>query len=221
MTLMENKIKNLEYFYQENFFNRQELKTIFSWDELEYILNLRPFVNDKRFFILSEESYKWDASPWLTDPNTYPPSLINDQIKKSLCLIIDCSRVSKGVNKIANYLENITNSSVDAHIFFSLTNDKQGFGIHSDKSHNFILQIEGETNFKVWGIKNEEKKRHNDKIDQKPVIDVVMRPGDCIFIPAYYWHIAESNTNRLSISFPMSVEHDSVKEDREWIKLNP
>ena len=214
-----NKIINLELFYQENFLSQKELKDVFSWKELERLLNLRPFINDKRFKIINNKSYTWDTSSWLSDKNTYPSSLIEKEIKSSLCFITDCSRVSKGVNEIAKYLEDLTNSAADAHIFFSLTNDKQGFGIHSDTSHNFILQIEGETNFKVWNILDTEKIHNIDKIDEQPFIDVIMKPGDCIFIPAYYWHVAESCTKRLSISFPMTIYQDAVKEDRNWINL--
>lgn len=215
----DDKIRNLEPFYQENAFNVRELNQIFSWNELERLLNLRPFVNNKRFNIMSNKSYKWDTNPWLSDSNTYPSSLIEEEIKNSLCFITDCSRVTKGVNNIAKHLEDLTNSSVDAHIFFSLTNDKQGFGIHSDNSHNFILQIEGETNFKVWNIEDTDRLHSIDKLDYEPYIDVIMKPGDCIFIPAYLWHIAESCTKRLSVSFPMTIYNNEIKEDRNWIEL--
>lgn len=214
------KIKNLEIFYQKLFLNKIDLKQIFSWNELEYLLNLRPFLNHKRFRIISNKNYKWDACGWLTDENTYPSSLIQEEMKSYLCYITDCSRASKGINSIAKSIEDFTNASVDAHLFFSLTSNKHGFGIHSDLSHNFIVQIEGETNFKVWNIKDIDNKRHIDNLEQTPYLDVIMKPGDCIFIPAYYWHVAESYTKRLSVSFPITTQQETIKEDRHWIKLN-
>ena len=45
-----------------------------------------------------------------------------------------------------------------------------------------------------------------------------MNPGDVIFVPAYHWHYAQSETKRLSISFPFSTKYED-KEDRHWIKL--
>ena len=59
------------------------------------------------------------------------------------------------------------------------------------------------------------------KIDDAPILDVIMKPGDAIWIPLHYPHLATSLTPRMSVSFPftprglMSIAH----EDRNWISL--
>ena len=48
-----------------------------------------------------------------------------------------------------------------------------------------------------------------------------MKPGDAIWIPRYYPHLATSHTKRLSVSFPFNREIDSTRrEDRHWIKYD-
>ena len=51
-----------------------------------------------------------------------------------------------------------------------------------------------------------------------PILDVDMKPGDAIWIPEYYPHLATSKTRRLSVSFPLSMNSMQF-EDRDWVKL--
>ena len=59
------------------------------------------------------------------------------------------------------------------------------------------------------------------KVDDDPLLDVIMKPGDTIWIPKHYPHLATSLSPRLSVSFPLSSTMDTsqVREDRNWITL--
>ncbi len=196
---------------EEPFFTKSIIDPkIFSWDELERLLNLRPFVNYKRFHILNDKNYTWHNPGWSSD-NSYPPSLIDQEIKKHVCYISDCSKVNYQINQLCKSIEQATGSEVDTHIYFSFFyNDIEiEKYIHRDKSNNLIIQIDGETNFKVWG-----KDRNSSKI-----LDVIMQPGDVLYIPQGYWHGALSLSRRLSLSIPISPHQVELQEDRHWIKL--
>lgn len=184
--------------------------SIFSWTELERLLNLRPFVNHKRFHILNDKDYTWHNPGWSSD-NGYPPSLIQQEIKQYVCYLSDCSKVNQQINDLCASIENKTGSEVDAHIYFSFYyNDKNiEKYIHRDKSNNLIIQIDGETNFKVW----------NKDRDSDIILDVIMQPGDVLYIPAGYWHGALSLSRRLSLSVPISPHQVELREDRHWIRL--
>lgn len=205
---------------QRPFVKEDYLKNIFSWQELENLLNLRPFISVKRFFILNDKEYNWPIHGWLSDINTFPSSLIDEEIQNNLCYLADCSRVNSKVNAICGDLEKVTNGAADAHIYFDLS--VSGFiplQVHWDKSHNFIVQIEGQTKWKVWDIKvDKDGPSRTSRLTEISCLDVMMNPGDVIFIPAYHWHYAQSETKRLSISFPFSTKYED-KEDRHWIKL--
>lgn len=201
------------------FHNKDSFEKIFSWGELEALLNLRPFINTGRFHILNKVQYTWEKASWLTDVNTYPPGLILNEIKKYHCLIQDCSRVNKKINEVCKHLDEMSGSASDAHIFFNLSDmPDSGLGIHWDTSHNFIVQVEGTTRFKVWNLCDyDERWRNTQSIPANPVIDVVMQPGDLIFIPANMWHQAISLSKRLSVSFPISKQ--GTPQDRTWVNL--
>tara|TARA_Y100000361_G_C11071500_1_gene295956 strand:- start:175 stop:759 length:585 start_codon:yes stop_codon:yes gene_type:complete len=189
------------------FILRNFYHNILTWDELNTLLNLRPFLSSSRFQIIHapKKGYRWDNQCWLTDISTFPPSLVKNIIKQHTCFIIDCSRVNKKINDMCKGIENITNMPTDAHIYFSLNKSNKSFDKHNDSSHNFILQVEGKTNFKVWDNDIE-------------VIDDILNKGDLIFIPKYMYHQANSKTKRMSISFAFA-ENDLDKQDRNWLNI--
>ena len=200
------RIKLMKPFYMKN-----QLKSIYSWKELENLLNLRPFINDRRIRFITEKEkvFKWKAGGWLTDLNSYPPDILDEEIRKSVCILIDCSRVNKKINLIAEQLENLLKKPVDAHIFFSLCKDKaskKGIGKHNDKSDNLITCVEGKFNVKIF-------------IKDNIVIDKLMKKGDIVFIPAQTDHQITSITDRLSISFPIANNNLDLFQSRKWINI--
>jgi hypothetical protein len=210
------KIKRKVPFYQKNC-----LENIFSWNELENILNLRPFVTTKRFVVVNnEKNYQWPNRDWLTEPDSIPPNIIQDIVDNKVCYIRDATRVNKKVNYLAMQLEQHSGCSTDAHIYFSKNISSKSFDIHNDLAHNFIVQIEGQTRFKIWNFEttNKEDRWLKTEMKEDPFIDVIMNPGDVVFIPVYYWHQAISQTKRMSISFPMAPQTTNFQE-RGWVTL--
>lgn len=196
---------------------------IFSWDELEHLINLRPFVNNKRFNIIDSQGYFWDNQAWLSDINTFPPSLLETELKKHHCYFSDCSRVNQNVNQICNEIESIFHSSaVDAHIYFTVADNLDGgFGIHWDYSHNLIVQVEGSTRFLLWDYYADQSvtDRVAESLPVDPLYDLILKPGDAIFVPMKSYHCALSQSKRLSISFPISLDNKFASQDRVWVKL--
>jgi 50S ribosomal protein L16 3-hydroxylase len=71
------------------------------------------------------------------------------------------------------------------------------FGIHTDKSSNFCVVFEGRKKFLVWPGPALEARRdlhHSVDFDEVRAQAVVLEggPGDVIYWPSSYWHIAES-----------------------------
>ncbi len=193
------------------FFDKKVFDKIFTWEELERILNLRPLMNDDRLNIANrskDEIYEWPVQSWMVDKNTFPPKLLHDIVNERVCHIGDCSRFNKHLNDICGIIEYATNWPTDAHIYFSKKIKNEGYGKHKDKAHNLIVQIEGKSNVKVWSK------------DDEIIIDKDMTSGDCVFIPAHTYHKLLPLTPRLSVSFPMWIEKCAPPQDRYWINLN-
>lgn len=201
--------------YIKNFF-----PNLFSWKEFEYLINIRPLMNIERFFAYDENKNKidhsdgWQVSPWSIDDDCYPSSIIKEYIEKYLCMMNDMSRSSENINKLANALEKKFKCPVDAHIYVCRnTNIDHPFGMHTDITDNLIVLCEGMQNVKVCDLQ------------QNMQLDVIMNPGDAVFIPAQYPHQLVTLSSRLSVSFPIrlksstTLEDSTTFEDRTWIKL--
>ena len=197
---------------------------LLSWKELSNILNIRPLMSTSRVKVFIKENLTWQNNYWCSDANCYPSGVLEQVIEESgVCAFIDMSRSTEKINEFAKNLEDEYDQEVDAHIYLCRNlKIKHPFGIHFDTSDNVIVQCEGETNFKVWDIiKYKSAPSSNMFTTDTPLLDVDMKKGDAIWIPRYYPHLATSNTQRLSVSFPFNRKIDNTRrEDRHWIKYD-
>ena len=110
------------------------------------------------------------------------------------------------------------------HIYAG-TRDCRSFKIHEDYANNFILQVDGETHWRVynnrasnlvkelpdWNLKHED-------LDCR--IDVILKPGDLLYIPARCYHQALPESKRLSVSIPMQHGYPHLKpRDRRLYEI--
>tara|TARA_A100001515_G_scaffold136259_1_gene127838 strand:- start:456 stop:1058 length:603 start_codon:yes stop_codon:yes gene_type:complete len=182
-------------------------KGLFTFKELENLINLRPFCNDKRLISIKTQGHYIKQYSWHTDEITWPSSIIKKLLQKSSCYLADCSRASKKINNYAKNLEKIFNNPVDCHIYFSTTKNAEGFGKHNDVSQNVIVVCEGSINFKIY---------YNDKVLEKNLSN-----GDYAYIPDKIdHHLTPISKKRLSCSFPVSHhKNDILFEDRKWLTI--
>ena len=189
-------------------------KDLYSFKELESLVNLRPFMTQRRcIFPTNHEQHKWNNSPWTTDPGSWPISVIKKLIQQDTCYLADASRASKKINQTCHELEKIFKLPADCHIFFSLKKGAEGLRKHKDTAHNFIVMCVGEVKVNVF-------------LEEE--IELILEPGDYVFIPARVDHSITTLTDkRLSCSFPMSIsltreelkKKDFQIETREWITV--
>jgi len=215
-----NKISKLKPLHEKN-----AVKDIFSWNELENILNFRPLVSDNRLKINSSNNYTWENEGWLTDKNTWPINILFQELNNYSAYLSDMSKANFKINSICDQLEKLFKIPTDAHIYFAINDNNletSGFPIHWDWSHNLIVQVEGVSNHQVWNIqaKGSEPRTYNDTFKEKPVLDVTMEPGDVTFIPRMMYHKVTSLTKRISISFPSNFCNNLKIQDRNWMKIN-
>jgi len=63
------------------------------------------------------------------------------------------------------------------------------------------------------------EERITESLPVDPVYNVILNPGDAVFVPLRSYHRALSQSKRLSVSFPASFGNDFPSQDRHWIKL--
>ena len=183
--------------------------SVYTYKEFEGLLNLRPFMLDKRFRPANNyRRFEWPVYDWHTDINVWPVSAIKEVLKYSAIYLNDASRANQKINGFSEGLEKVFKKPVDCHIYFSNNSNKsKSFGKHKDENHNVIVVCEGKINFKIY---------NGNKIMNKN-----LSKGDYAFVPAGVYHKVESLTKkRLSCSFPILMTQDNnVFDEREWLSI--
>ena len=197
---------------------------LFSWRELERLINIRPLMSTDRVVPLSNKSVSWDNDTWVTNPNCFPPHIIKELIEEDVLYIKEMSRATEKINQLADEIEKEYGYQTDAHIFIDKNpSATHPLGAHMDDNDNVIVQCEGETNWKVWDkvplIPDDRKQWVNMDLDKAPTLDVTLLPGDAVWIPKFHPHLATSVTSRLSVSFPSRGEETTEFQNREWVKV--
>ncbi len=207
-------------------FERDYCPELLSWEELSNLVNQTQLMTQQRIRVNFPEEYakslSWPNTRWCLDETAVPAVILKDIIERYVCYFREMSRSTKKINDFAKSIEDTYNMPTDAHIYTCKNLDiDHPFGIHYDNSHNIIVQCEGETNFKVWDIiKEKDQPQANMSITDIPLLDVDMKPGDAIWIPKSYPHLATSHTPRMSVSFPFIREReDEPIQNRDWIQL--
>lgn len=145
--------------------------------------------------------------PWR---NAYDPDTMEMLWNSGYSFILHSPFVSASVKNIVKWIELSNNVSCDAHVYLGRA-DSKSFPPHCDHSYNLIVQCVGETRWRVWtGITEPETYSH---MNYDPYIDVVMTPGDSIFIPKGQIHQAVALTDRMSVSFPFYAGPKTIQRD--------
>jgi ribosomal protein L16 Arg81 hydroxylase len=130
--------------------------------------------------------------------------------------------------KLLETLENIYMINAAIHVYGGLE-DSKSFWIHEDYPSNFIVQAQGKTRWKVFNNRISSMYRTgtmNHKLREEELdlaFDVVLEPGDAIYIPSRAYHIAEPMGKRLSMSIPcwtkLPTDDPRESSDRNWYRI--
>ncbi len=211
-------------------FEKGYCKDLLNWKGLETIINTRPLLTRWRVRVpIEDKEFTWPIDKWMTEPETYPASAMKELIDTKTFYIVDASKFTKKLNDFCKNIEETYEKCCDAHIYICKNlNENHPFGIHFDYVDNIIVQCEGITNFRVWDSSLIDPMGSNQKLtfvddeEDDTLLDVIMEPGDAIWVPKHCPHQAISKTERFSVSFPMDdFEFDGVKyyQERDWQTL--
>lgn len=120
-------------------------------------------------------------------------------------LNLDVPILTKLVNKLAKKFK----CYVGVNGYFTPKGNKT-FPRHFDHHDVFIFQVSGTKSWKVFDYDASEA----DKL--KPIIEVVLEPGDFIFIPAGFYHEARTNKDS-SFHLTFGLHDVPIHQLRSWV----
>lgn len=122
------------------------------------------------------------------------------------------------VNEIKNIFHEKLGATATCHMYMGKAGS-ESFGPHADIPCNFIFQLMGKSRAIVYenrcstliGIETIYFTGRKEKIyaeEMRPLLDVVLEPGDVIYIPAKQYHKIEPLEDRISFSIPV-ISHEN------------
>lgn len=167
---------------------------------------------------------------WFSKPN-HNKKFIFDSVNSGDTFIINqYTNYKKEISDLCASIEECYDVIVDAHVYGGLMTDCKSFKPHVDIPANFICQIEGTTHWQIYKNKSSALLNHyqtntfsipDDTLEVE--IDVMLEPGDVIYLPSRTFHAAFPEGKRLSISISCkskeaTTNYDSL--DRNYYKIN-
>jgi hypothetical protein len=226
-----NKV-NFDYDDQAAYFPGviKDLEKFLTWNDVEDCAN-RPELWD--FEIIDETSNKVSTpasiKTWVNKEVQDKRFLVNSINKGYTAIITNYGFRNQYTNELLNTFENIFDIHAAIHVYCGLAGSKS-FSIHDDYPCNFIIQVEGETPWTVY--KNRisymyQTGRMNNKLKDdmlEVAVDVVLKPGDMLYIPSRAYHVAKPQGPRLSMSIPcwnkLKTDNPNLSVDRNYYRIN-
>lgn len=215
--------------YFKNFIkNYEELVT---WDDIEFCMNTTALFD---FELIDQYNTKVDVPtftrPWMFGRKAQEKSFLFEKLHKGHSIVINnYGYYSKETNELLKIFESIYDVNAAVHIYAGLEGGKS-FPIHDDYPANFIIQAEGSTRWKVFnnrisylyrtGTMN--NRLNEDELDL--AFDVVLEPGDGLYIPSRMFHCAYPTERRISMSIPcwnkLASDAPGHYNDRNYYRIN-
>jgi len=204
--------------YIKNFIPNPE--KLASWEDVEKALNSYQthwnlLKNNKKVNIPTHSAF-WGEE--YLDKN-----FIQNHIQKGKTFIIlKYSIFNSYAKKICSEIENLFPVIADSHVYGSKGNSSTSLSHHYDRPSNFIIQTYGKCEWKIYlnSISSLIQENFPPLNPQKltPLIEVVLSPGDILYIPSRFHHVALPTNPRLSVSIPCTPEVKG-RWDKNYYKI--
>ncbi|MFE0578636.1 cupin domain-containing protein [Streptomyces sp. NPDC058874] len=137
------------------------------------------------------------------------PDELHTQLREGASLVLDAvEKIHPAVGVTAEGLERFLGTSVQANVYASWT-EREGFGRHWDDHDVVVVQLHGSKRWRLYGSTREAPTFRDvespEEPEGDPVADIVLSPGDVLYLPRGWWHAvtADQGTESLHLTFGM------------------
>lgn len=226
-------LNEANFIYQDRAYHFENLipnpEQFLTWKDVEYCLNNPAFYE---FELIDHNSNKVDikrnVTSWIREKLVQDSHQMINQVNHGHTVIImNYGFHSRKTQELLKVFENIFDVDTAIHVYGGLVGSKS-FNIHDDYPCNFIIQVDGSTEWKVY--KNRISSLYKTGTDQHTIkeeildidLNVILNPGDALYIPARAYHCAFPTSKRLSMSIPCwpRMPGSNQTTNRNFYKLN-
>lgn len=199
-----------------------------TWGDVEYCANNPAFYE---FEMIDHENNKVNIDrhvrSWVYDKTVQDSRQLVSHINHGHTFIImNYGFHSRETQELLKTFESIFAVDCAIHVYGGKEGSKS-FNIHDDYPSNFIIQVEGETEWKIYknrissmlqtGFLQDQIREENLEVD----LHVTLQPGDALYIPSRAYHCAFPTGERLSMSIPCwtRMPNSTQTSDRNYYPI--
>ncbi|WP_019063020.1 cupin domain-containing protein [Streptomyces prunicolor] len=200
---------------------------LMTWDDLNTILATHRMDPPRLRLSIDGEmvpQYRYSA-PVSTRRHTVwqrtHPAELHERLAEGASLVIDAvDELHPPVGRAAMELEQWLRTGVQTNLYASWT-AREGFGVHWDDHDVVVIQVDGSKRWKIYGptrtapmYKDTEEP---EPPPEKPLTEVVMRPGDLLYLPRGWWHSVAASEGEHSLHLTFGIQTTTGAQLLSWL----
>ncbi|MFJ9798035.1 JmjC domain-containing protein [Streptomyces sp. NPDC101145] len=149
------------------------------------------------------------------------PAELHARLAEGASLVIDAiDQIHPPVREAAIGLERFLGTPVQVNAYASWTAE-EGFGTHWDDHDVVVLQLEGGKRWKVYGPTRRAPAWRDVEAPAAPtgdpVADLVLAPGDLLYLPRGWWHAVSADQGTASLHLTFGLTAQTGAEFLAWL----
>ncbi|WP_405398483.1 cupin domain-containing protein [Streptomyces microflavus] len=202
-------------------------RELITWDDLNTILATNRMDPPRLRLSMDSEmlpQYRYSA-PVSTRRHTVwqrlHPAELHARLTEGASLVIDAvDELHPAVGRANMELEQWLRTGVQTNLYASWT-AKEGFGVHWDDHDVVVAQVDGSKRWKIFGptrtapmYKDTEEP---EPPPEKPLTEIVMRPGDLLYLPRGWWHSVAASEGEHSLHLTFGIQTTTGAQLLSWL----
>lgn len=149
------------------------------------------------------------------------PTELHARLTEGASLVIDAvDELHPPVGRAAMELEQWLHTGVQANLYASFT-AREGFGVHWDDHDVVVIQIDGAKRWKLYGP-TRTAPMYKDTAEpepppEEPVVELVLRPGDVLYLPRGWWHSVAASEGEHSLHLTFGIQTTTGAQLLSWL----
>ncbi|MFE9608068.1 JmjC domain-containing protein [Streptomyces sp. NPDC006012] len=149
------------------------------------------------------------------------PAEFHARLAEGASLVIDAiDQIHAPIRESAVELERFFRTPVQVNAYASWTAE-EGFGTHWDDHEVVVLQVDGAKRWRVYGPTRQAPAWRDVEEPEaptgKPLADIVLTPGDVLYLPRGWWHAVSADQGTPSLHLTFGLATQSGAEFLGWV----
>ncbi|MFI1799010.1 cupin domain-containing protein [Streptomyces sp. NPDC020379] len=149
------------------------------------------------------------------------PAPLHAQLADGASMALDnADELHRPLGEVAEELERLFRTRWQANVYASWT-ATEGFGCHWDTHDVVVLQLDGAKRWRIYGPTRTYPLHRDTDAPQpptgEPVADLVLHPGDLLYVPRGWWHSVSADQGTRSLHVTYGAQPHTPSDLLHWV----